>query len=93
MIESPEMVKHPIATGMRESEVHPDLVEAVNLFYRLCLHFSEDFEDCGDSSLGWGKFASLSEIHTVPGNHYTMFKHPHVKLLPEQLRHCFDRVS
>jgi glutamate-1-semialdehyde-2,1-aminomutase len=52
--------------------------------------FSEDFDDFGDPSLGWEKFARRLEIHTVPGNHYTVLANPHVKVLAERLRHCLD---
>lgn len=56
--------------------------------------FSEDFKDIvGDPAYSWGKLTSESiEIHTVPGNHYTMLAKPHVYAVAEQLRSCLARV-
>jgi thioesterase domain-containing protein len=40
-----------------------------------------------DSTLGWGKLATGGvEVQTVPGNHYTMLREPHVQVLAERLR-------
>jgi thioesterase domain-containing protein len=42
-----------------------------------------------DKKLGWGKLARGGvEVHFVPGDHYTMFNRPNVKLLAEKLASC-----
>ncbi|GAA6615938.1 non-ribosomal peptide synthetase [Scytonema sp. NUACC26] len=46
-----------------------------------------------DSSLGWGQLALGGvEVHQIPGNHLTMLRKPHVKVLAEQLQVCIDRA-
>ena len=47
-----------------------------------------------DTSLGWGAYVTGPvEVVTVPGNHYTMFREPHVHVLAEQLRRCLNAVG
>ena len=50
-----------------------------------------------DKSLGWGTLAKGGvEVHIVPGDHYTMFSRPNVKLLAEKLNSCLrnaDRIG
>ncbi|MBC1224761.1 amino acid adenylation domain-containing protein [Nostoc sp. UCD121] len=57
--------------------------------------FSDDFEyPISEFGLGWEKFVSgLIEIHTVPGDHYTMLAKPHVYTLAEQLKCCLDKLA
>ena len=45
-----------------------------------------------DSQLGWGSLiAGGLEIKHVPGDHYTMFSVPYVKVLAEKLKACLDQ--
>jgi amino acid adenylation domain-containing protein len=47
-----------------------------------------------DLTLGWSKLAGGKvEVHSVPGNHLTMLKKPHVQVLAEQLRACIEKVQ
>ena len=47
-----------------------------------------------DSSLGWSQLAEgRVEIHQVPGNHLTMLRKPHVKVLANQLKVCIERAQ
>ena len=39
-----------------------------------------------DPTMGWGKIAQALELQSVPGNHYTIVREPHVKVLAERLR-------
>jgi thioesterase domain-containing protein len=42
-----------------------------------------------DSELGWGGLAAGGlDVHEVPGDHYTMWKEPHVRALAERLGGC-----
>jgi len=42
-----------------------------------------------DPQLGWGGMAAGGlDIHDVPGDHYTMWREPHVRVLAERLRGC-----
>lgn len=45
-----------------------------------------------DPQLGWGSLVARGlEIQEVPGNHYTMFSEPYVRVLAEKLQACLDR--
>ena len=47
-----------------------------------------------DPTLGWSELSPKAvEVHYLPGNHYTMFTSPHVQVLAERLRDCFERAS
>ena len=37
---------------------------------------------------GWGKLADAVEVHFVPGQHHSMVKEPHVRVLARKLRSC-----
>ncbi len=37
-------------------------------------------------SLGWNKYCDKIEVHDVPGNHFTMLRPPHVKVLAEKFK-------
>jgi amino acid adenylation domain-containing protein len=39
-----------------------------------------------DSTAGWSDLATNIQLHSVPGNHLSLLKQPHVGLLAEQLR-------
>jgi len=39
-----------------------------------------------DPTLGWGAVVADLELQSVPGNHYTIVREPHVRLLAERLR-------
>ncbi|MET0646544.1 MAG: amino acid adenylation domain-containing protein [Pyrinomonadaceae bacterium] len=44
-----------------------------------------------DPSNGWGALAGGGvEVHEVPGDHYSMLREPHARLLAERLRACFE---
>jgi thioesterase domain-containing protein len=38
----------------------------------------------------WGKLAAGVDVHFVPGLHHTMVKDPHVRVIADLLRTCFD---
>ncbi len=43
----------------------------------------------GDPTLGWSAFAAGGvAVHTVPGDHYSMLREPHVQVLAEGLAAC-----
>ncbi|HAX75864.1 MAG TPA: hypothetical protein DCY88_08510 [Cyanobacteria bacterium UBA11372] len=47
-----------------------------------------------DPQMGWGELAGGGlDIHDVPGNHDSMFREPHARVLAEKLRACIDRVQ
>lgn len=47
-----------------------------------------------NSSLGWSQLTEgRVEIHQVPGNHLTMLRKPHVKVLVDQLKVCIERAQ
>ncbi len=47
-----------------------------------------------DPTMGWSGLAVGGvEVHTVPGNHLTMLRQPHVQVLAEKLRLCLDKAQ
>ena len=47
----------------------------------------------GDSTLGWGRLATGGvEVHPVPGDHYTMLREPHVRILASRVASALERV-
>ena len=52
------------------------------------------FDTSPDPNLGW-KGLALGDINitTVPGNHFTMFREPHVKVLAQEFAAQFDRTK
>ncbi|NEU74383.1 amino acid adenylation domain-containing protein [Hassallia byssoidea VB512170] len=47
-----------------------------------------------DLSMGWDRLAvEKTEIHTIPGNHLTMLRKPHIQVLAEQLRVCIEKAQ
>ncbi|MGI2902639.1 non-ribosomal peptide synthetase [Tolypothrix sp. VBCCA 56010] len=47
-----------------------------------------------DLSMGWNQLAvEKTEIHTIPGNHLTMLRKPHIQILAEQLRVCIEKAQ
>ncbi|BCL39996.1 non-ribosomal peptide synthetase/type I polyketide synthase [Nostoc sp. MS1] len=54
--------------------------------------FSADFDDFGDASWGWHKFAQQLTIQTISGNHYSILAQPHVRVLAQQLREYLAQV-
>lgn len=54
--------------------------------------FSADFDDFGDASWGWHKFAQQLTIQTISGNHYSILAQPHVQVLAQQLREYLAQV-
>ncbi len=50
-------------------------------------------EDHQDPSLGWREFAAGGvEVYTLPGDHYTMVREPHVQVLAGRLAACLDEA-
>ena len=49
--------------------------------------------ECEDLSLGWNEFSSEPvDIHFVLGNHVTIMVEPHVQILAEELKVCFEQA-
>lgn len=47
-----------------------------------------------DLQLGWGSLtAGGLEIQEVPGNHFTLFSEPYVRVLAEKLKACLDQAQ
>jgi malonyl CoA-acyl carrier protein transacylase/thioesterase domain-containing protein len=45
------------------------------------------------SKKNWSNlFQKVPELHVVPGNHYSMFIEPHVRILAEELKRCLDAL-
>jgi amino acid adenylation domain-containing protein len=42
---------------------------------------------------GWGRVAAAVEVRSVPGQHHSMVKEPHVRALADALRECLPRTS
>jgi thioesterase domain-containing protein len=47
-------------------------------------------EDHPDPAKAWGRLIDGLEVHPVPGNHNTMLREPHVRVLAERLKICLD---
>ena len=44
-----------------------------------------------ETTWGWSQYAEGSvDIFMVPGDHHTMMNQPHVQVLADKLRECFD---
>jgi len=49
--------------------------------------------DAGDSTLGWSSLVvGELEVRSVPGDHYSMLRPPHVHVLAEELKRCFEQA-
>jgi thioesterase domain-containing protein len=47
-----------------------------------------------DPSMGWGRGVPGNlQIHTTPGNHYSMIEQPHVQVLADQLQVCIASIE
>jgi thioesterase domain-containing protein len=47
-----------------------------------------------DPTKGWGRLSSMPvDIQVVPGNHATMVREPHVKVLAEKLTACLEKTG
>jgi acyl transferase domain-containing protein/thioesterase domain-containing protein/acyl carrier protein len=46
-----------------------------------------------DRELGWGDLADTVEVHTVPGNHVTIFREPNVHAVARKLQKCINRFE
>ena len=45
-------------------------------------------------TLGWEELSARPvEVHVIPGDHYTMIAKPHVQILADKLRSCFDSAA
>lgn len=45
-----------------------------------------------DPQSDWKQFATVLEMHEVPGDHETLLDEPHVRTLAQQLRACIDQA-
>jgi len=46
-----------------------------------------------DSSMGWDKLAiEKTEVYSIPGNHLTMLRKPHIQVIAAQLRACIEKA-
>ena len=56
---------------------------------------SEAAERCFyDGRLSWNEMAAEGlEVHVVPGNHDTLFKEPHVRVVAQKMLACVQRVQ
>src|SRR5579884_157746 len=46
-----------------------------------------------DETLGWRRFSSRPvDVYPISGNHHTLYKEPHVRVLAERLRNCLDQL-
>ncbi|RCJ26208.1 non-ribosomal peptide synthetase [Nostoc minutum NIES-26] len=78
----PQQIYPGRITLLRASETPPE---------RLASKFSEISQD---STWGWSEYSSKPvDIHFVPGNHITMMAEPHVQVLAEQLKVCFQQAQ
>ncbi len=56
---------------------------------RVTLLRSSKRPSAGDLTLGWGLLAAGGvDVRTVPGDHFTMLREPHVRVLAERLKEC-----
>ncbi|NEP91347.1 MAG: hypothetical protein F6K18_33615 [Okeania sp. SIO2C2] len=47
-----------------------------------------------DPTWGWNQYSCQPvEVHVVPGNHTTMLSEPHVQVLAELLKLCYQKSS
>jgi amino acid adenylation domain-containing protein len=47
-----------------------------------------------DGATGWQRFTSAGlDLHTVPGNHYTILREPNAGVLAEHLQTCLEQVQ
>ncbi|MFN6569720.1 amino acid adenylation domain-containing protein [Dendronalium sp. ChiSLP03b] len=78
----PQQIYPGRITLLRASETPPE---------RLASKFSEISQD---STWGWSEYSCKPvDIHFVPGNHITMMAEPHVQVLAEQLKVCFQQAQ
>ncbi|PYS94472.1 MAG: hypothetical protein DMF50_12430, partial [Acidobacteria bacterium] len=46
-----------------------------------------------DTTLGWRALASRGvEVHEIPGDHYSMVREPHLRVLAERIKDCLDEA-
>ncbi len=48
-------------------------------------------KDPPDPLLGWGRLVGSVEVHEVPGEHMTMLREPHVRIVAKRLTACLTR--
>ena len=48
-----------------------------------------------EQTMGWGELVvgKKVEVHTIPGNHLTILRQPHVQVLSQQLKVCIEKAS
>jgi amino acid adenylation domain-containing protein len=42
---------------------------------------------------GWNELADEVEAHIIPGDHFTMLRHPNVRILAQQLKGCIENAT
>jgi thioesterase domain-containing protein len=57
------------------------------------LKATEKLEGTTTDVRDWSELAENVEIHLVPGDHFNIIHEPHVKLVAETLRTCFDKLQ
>ena len=60
---------------------------------RIVVLRAKEFQFCSNPTMGWEQWSAKPiEVYDVSGNHITMLTKPHVSILAQQLRACFDQV-
>jgi thioesterase domain-containing protein len=68
-------------TLFRTAELQPDQIEYPDIF-------------SADPTKGWGRLSILPvDIQSIPGNHATMVREPHVKVLADKLTACLEKAG
>lgn len=49
-------------------------------------------QELPDPAKVWSRLADGVEIHSIPGDHYTILRPPHVQILAERLHACLDTL-
>jgi thioesterase domain-containing protein len=60
---------------------------------KVILLITKDVQLDEDKTWGWGELATGGvDVHTVPGNHMNLLRHPHASAIAEILRQYLDCV-
>ena len=63
------------------------------ILFRAIEQDGDEFQEI-DPQLGWGRLvAGGLEVQEVPGNHYSIFSEPYVKVLAEKLKACLEQAQ
>jgi myxalamid-type polyketide synthase MxaE and MxaD len=87
-----EVYKNGLRIGTRQLQSYKSQVYTKRIIY---FRANDVFEDVlPDATPDWKKLTSESlEIHIVPGDHYTMFLEPYVRVLAQRLDECLDMIQ